>query len=258
VNDRAVTQQAMGSTALASTGMVSEHALCSVVRLHKAFGGIRAVWDVNFSVDRGQIVGLIGPNGSGKTTVMNMIAGYLRPDAGRVVFKGRQLAGLPANVIARLGIIRTWQDPRIIPELTTRQNIALGVLASGGSVDHSEELIATLLDDFALRSVEQQPTGLLPYGVQKIVALARSLAARPEMLLLDEPLAGLSAENRQHVIGAVQRFRRAGTVLIVDHSFGVIAELCDHVVVLDAGVVLTEGPPDMIATDPKVAEVYFG
>jgi len=232
--------------------------ICSVERLHKAFGGIRAVWDVSFSIKTHQIVGLIGPNGSGKTTVMNLIAGYLGSDAGNIYFKGRRISGLSANTIARIGLVRTWQDPRIVPDLTTRQNISLGMLACGGNVEDCGDLVSSLLDEFALRGVEHQPAGRLPYGTQKVVALARSLATQPEMLLLDEPLAGLSHEHRDQVIAAIRRFSFSGTVLIVDHSFGVIAQLCNHVVVLNTGSIISEGPPAVIAADPKVLEVYFG
>jgi ABC-type branched-subunit amino acid transport system ATPase component len=258
MTDDLVIRQPVQAATPRPTGPGLPEQICVMERLHKAFGGIRAVWDVSFSVDAGQVVGLIGPNGSGKTTVMNLIAGYLRPDAGEVVFRGRRLAGLPANAIARLGLVRTWQDPRIIPDLTTRQNIELGPLASGAPHDGADELITSLLEEFGLRDVAQRPAGVLSYGAQKVVAIARSLAAEPQMLLLDEPLAGLSAEQRDQVVAAVQRFRKSGTVLIVDHSFGVIAKLCDRVVVLNAGGLLTEGRPDAIAADPKVAEVYFG
>lgn len=233
-------------------------AICSVKRLYKAFGGIRAVWDLSFSVQHRQVVGLIGPNGSGKTTVMNLIAGYHRPDAGNVYFNNHRLTGLSAHEIARAGVVRTWQDPRTIPHLTVRQNVELGAFARGQRVEQEEDLINSLIDEFQLRTVEDQLVGSLPYGTLKIVALARSLAAKPKMLLLDEPLAGLSFEHRDCVIAAIQRFRGTGTVLIVDHSFGVIAQLCDRVLVLNTGNLLAEGRPSEIADDPRVAEVYFG
>jgi branched-chain amino acid transport system ATP-binding protein len=232
--------------------------ICSVERLHKAFGGIRAVWDLSFSIPHRQVIGLIGPNGSGKTTVMNLIAGYHRPDAGNVYFNNRRLTGLSAHEIARAGVIRTWQDPRTISHLTVRQNVELGAFACGGRAEQEEGLIDALIDEFQLRTVEHQLAGALPYGTLKIIALARSLAARPKMLLLDEPLAGLSSEHRDCVIAAVQHFRGKGAVLIVDHSFGVIAQLCDRVLVLNTGSLLAEGTPSEIAANPKVAEVYFG
>ena len=231
---------------------------CSVERLHKAFGGIRAVWDLTFSIQDRQVLGLIGPNGSGKTTVMNLIAGFHRPDAGDVYFNGRRLTGRAAYDIARLGLVRTWQDPRIIPHLTTRQNIELGAFASGNNNHSDETQINKLLQNFQLTTAEQQLVGTLPYGTQKIIALARTLAAKPRLLLLDEPLAGLSADHRNCVIEAVQQFRSTGAVLIVDHSFGVIAKLCDRVLVLNAGQLIAEGTPAEIEADPKVAEVYFG
>ena len=230
-----------------------------VERLHKSFGGIRAVWDVSFSVPFGRTVGLIGPNGSGKTTLLHLIAGYHRPDAGRIIYEGEDIAGISADQIARRGVVRTWQDPRIIPTLTVRENVGVGLLASGKAARRLHEADPDgLLEEFRLSDMGDVPAAKLSYGQQKLLAIARSLAASPKVLLLDEPLAGLSAPEREQVIAVVQRFRRDGTVLIVDHAFGVISRLCDHVIVLNTGTKLTEGPPALIAQDRTVIEVYFG
>jgi ABC-type branched-subunit amino acid transport system ATPase component len=244
----------MRSVAHASVA-VGDSAL-KVDRLHKAFGGVRAVWDVSFSVRRGQTVGLIGPNGSGKTTLLNLVAGHYRPDAGAVWSEGENLAGLSPQRIARKGVIRTWQDPRIIPEMTVAENVAIGRLARG--LRAKNEVVEHLLDSVGLLPQAGVIAAALPYGQQKLLALSRSLAAEPAILLLDEPLAGLSAVERELVIRLIEGFRQTGTVLLVDHAFGVVAQLCDHVVVLNSGAKLTEGIPGTIARDPAVIEVYFG
>jgi ABC-type branched-subunit amino acid transport system ATPase component len=249
----------MTMTRISSTTAASGSACLGIEirRLHKSFGGVRAVWDVSFTVPAGKTVGLIGPNGSGKTTLLNLLAGYYKPDAGEILYRGTDLAGLAPERIARAGVIRTWQDPRIVPDLTVAENIAIGALARGAAMPN-DAARRELLAESGLSAVANTPAGSLPYGQQKLVAIARSLAASPAVLLLDEPLAGLSAFERQHVVGLIERFRATGTVLLVDHAFGVIAQLCDHVVVLNTGTKLTEGPPTVISKDPSVIEVYFG
>ena len=225
--------------------------------LYKSFGGVRATQDVSIEVFEGEIVGLIGPNGSGKTTLLNMMAGFYRPDAGQILFRGQNITGLSANQIARLGIIRTWQDPRIVSALWVRQNIEIGGLASGNKGPEQARFVSELIEIFDLVEVEEQKAGLLSYGRQKIVALARSLAAKPEVLMLDEPLAGLSAPEQKQMVRYIREFQRTGSVVIVDHAFGVIMTLCDRVVVLNSGSKLAEGTPAEIASNKSVVEVYL-
>jgi ABC-type branched-subunit amino acid transport system ATPase component len=228
-----------------------------VKRVHKMFGGIRANWDISLDVYDHEIVGLIGPNGSGKTTLIHLIAGYFRADGGQILFNGEALQGLSPHEIARCGVIRTWQDPRIVPSFTVRDNVRLGHLANparlkdGPSVDE-------LLESFGLAKFADQSAENLSYGQQKVIALARALACAPKLLLLDEPLAGISLADRGKVVEHIRAFRKKGAILIVDHAFGVLAQLCDRVVVLDSGMKLVEGTPESVAADPKVIEVYFG
>lgn len=228
----------------------------SIRHLHKSFGGVRAVSGVDFSIRRNEVVGLIGPNGSGKTTLLNVLVGHYRADAGSVTLFGNEIAGLPAHQIARRGVIRTWQDPRIVPGLTARKNIMLGALARLGS-DATGEVNA-LLERFRLTNQADLLAENLPYGQQKMVSIARSLAASPAVLLLDEPLAGLSQIEIAFVLEIINAFRETGTVLIVDHAFGVISRLCDRIVVLNSGRKLIEGSPQEVAASPAVREVYFG
>jgi branched-chain amino acid transport system ATP-binding protein len=233
-----------------------------VSRLCKSFGGVQAVRDVSFSVQEHEIVGLIGPNGSGKTTVLNLIAGFHRPDAGDAVFFGNELIGLRPSQIAQLGLIRTWQDPRVVEHLTVGQNVSLGRLARDGWANSSgadrDGWLDRLLHLFALTDCADAPAGILPYGRQKILALARTFAAGPKLLLLDEPMAGLSQTEIKFVLDQVRAFKQHGAVLIVDHAFSSLSEVCDRLVVLNSGAKLFEGVPEEVAKDPAVMEVYFG
>lgn len=226
--------------------------------LFKSFGGVHATQNVSAHVKRGEIVGLIGPNGSGKTTLLNLLAGFYRPDAGRVMLHGEDVTGYAANQIARRGLIRSWQDPRVVGSLSVRRNIELGGLAAGKSGSEQDKFVAELIDKFGLSDVADKPAAAMPYGKQKVVALARALAARPSVLMLDEPLAGLSLPEQEQMVGYIREFSSGGSVVIVDHAFGVIVKLCERVVVLNSGCKLAEGKPDEIASDKSVAEVYLG
>jgi ABC-type branched-subunit amino acid transport system ATPase component len=226
--------------------------------LYKSFGGVKALENVSLRVLDREIFGLIGPNGSGKTTLLNLLAGFYRPDAGQVLLRGKSITGSSANQIARHGMLRCWQDPRVVPAMTIRDNVELGWIASGRFKGAPHDVVAGLLQKFGFVDVADEPAGMLSYGKQKIIALARSLAAQPRVLLLDEPLAGLSLPEQQEMIGYIRDFRSNGTVVIVDHAFGVIMKLCDRVMVLNAGRKLAEGTPTEIAANKAVAEVYLG
>lgn len=228
-----------------------------VKRVHKMFGGIRANWDISLDVYDNEIVGLIGPNGSGKTTLIHLIAGYFRADGGQIFFNGKALQGLSPHMIARCGVIRTWQDPRIVPSFTVRDNVMLGHIANAARLQDTAS-VDELLESFGLAQLANQNAENLSYGQQKVISLARAMACGPKLLLLDEPLAGISLADRGRVVELIRGFRRRGAILIVDHAFGVLAQLCDRVVVLDSGTKLVEGTPEVVARDPKVMEVYFG
>lgn len=231
----------------------------AVRSLYKSFGGIHAVAGVEFSACIGEIVGIIGPNGSGKTTLLNVLAGYYRADAGAIVLFGEDIVGLPANEVAQRGLLRTWQDPRVVEGMTVRQNTSLGLLARrGAKAASAAEKVDALLKEFHLDDCAHMIAGTLSYGQQKIVSIARTFAAEPTFLLLDEPLAGLSKTEVSFVFDIIRKFRSTGTVLIVDHAFGSLSRLCDRVIVLNSGRKLTEGSFSQVAEDPEVKEVYFG
>ncbi len=238
--------------------LTSTEAALEIRHLNKSFGGVKAVAGVGFSVGRGEIVGLIGPNGSGKTTLLNVIAGYYRADAGVASLFGTNIIGLSANQVADCGLLRTWQDPRIVDGMTVRDNVSLGQLARPGARSMNYQDIDKLLDKFHLSAEAELSASSLPYKRQKIVSIARTFAADPTVLLLDEPLAGLSKVDIDFIFDIIKDFSSTGTVLIVDHAFGIISRLCDRIVVLESGRKSFQGLPTQVASSEAVREVYFG
>lgn len=242
--------------------------------LSKRFGGLQAVRDVTLQLRRGQVTGIIGPNGAGKTTLFNLISGFLRPDAGEIVYQGRPITGLPPYRMAGLGIVRTFQDVRLFQRLTTLENVLLAfqhqmgehplrLFAQWRRVDAHERLHRQqgreLLRSVGLEHKARDLAENLSYGQQKRLAIARLLAAGAEMLLLDEPAAGLDPEAVPAMNGLVRWLIDAGkTVCLVEHNLDVVEEICDRVVCLDQGSVLVEGTPSDVLKNAKVVEAYLG
>ncbi len=240
--------------------------------LSKAFGGLLAVNGVSFELKRGEILGLIGPNGAGKSTTFNLITGVLAPSGGRVVFKGREVTGLPPEAIHRLGLARTFQHPHLFPELTVLENAALGAFARaragvltillGLHKKEEEALLATAYQ--ALRRVGLEGLALeraarLSAGQQRLLEIARALAASPELLLLDEPAAGLRAGEKRELARLLRRLSEEGvTLLLVEHDMDLVMGLVDRVVVMHYGEKLAEGSPQEVQRNPLVREAYLG
>ena len=247
--------------------------LLEIDGLSRSFGGLIAVADLRLAVQRGELLGLIGPNGAGKTTVFNLISGVIPPSRGRVVFKDAEITGRPAYAIVRLGLARTFQIPTLFSSFSTRDNIVLGAYphrrrrpldvlrARGAPIDDgtAQERATELLRFLRLDGARDEPVRNLPHGDQKKVELAVALACRPELLLLDEPFAGLSADEIEDMTGHIERLRREGmTFVVVEHNMRALMRLADRVCVLNFGQKIAEGTPREIAENPEVIRAYLG
>jgi branched-chain amino acid transport system permease protein len=222
----------------------------------KSFGGLRAVDRVSFEVARGQIVGIIGPNGSGKTTLLNLLSGALVPSSGTIRFGGIAIAGLKPHRIARLGLARTFQLVRVMPDLTVAENVAAAALFSAAPARATSR---ELLDLVGLAPMHDAPAGELTYIDQKRLELARALALAPQLVLLDEWLAGLNPSELETGIALIAKLRDRGiTIIMVEHVMDAIRALCGHCIVMNAGSVIARGVPDEVLSDPTVVTAYLG
>ncbi|WLB58625.1 branched-chain amino acid ABC transporter ATP-binding protein/permease [Bradyrhizobium japonicum] len=241
----------------AASARTMDAPLLGVEGVSKSFSGLRAVDDVSFTVAPGEIVGIIGPNGSGKTTLLNTLSGALRPSSGTIRLGGTVLNGLRAHQIARLGLARTFQLVRVMPDMTVAENVAAARLfsTSGGSDATGSEL----LDLVGLGAMHEAPAGDLTYIDQKRLELARALALQPRLVLLDEWLAGLNPSELETGIALIAKLRDRGlTIIMVEHVMDAIRALCGHCIVMNAGSVIARGAPDEVLTDPKVVAAYLG
>ncbi len=246
--------------------------LLQVEKARKQFGGVVAVNDVSFEVKSREIVALIGPNGAGKSTTFNLITGVLPATAGQVTVRGESVSGAPPQKVVKLGVARTFQHVKLVPDMTVLENVALGAHLRGSSgaiasmlrLDRADE--AKLLAE-AARQIERvglgdqmnQLAGSLSLGQQRIVEIARALCVDPMLLLLDEPAAGLRHMEKQQLAALLRQLREGGmSVLLVEHDMGFVMNLADRIVVLDFGTKIAEGTPAQIKTNPDVIKAYLG
>ena len=250
----------------------------SLLQLESAtiqFGGLIAVNSVSFSLEKGDLFGLIGPNGAGKTTCFNLITGVYRPTSGEIIFRDERITGTPSNKIAKKGICRTFQNIRLFKELSVLENVVVG-----GYLRHKTGLFSALayLPD-AIRETNQLKAEAmellkalnlghvahirsmdLSYGMQRRLEIARAMATRPELLLLDEPAAGMNPLEKDELLRMVKKIRdeHGMTVLLIEHDMRFVMNLCERIVVLDHGEEIAAGPPSAIRNDPKVIAAYLG
>ncbi len=235
--------------------------LLEVDGLTKTFGGLVAVGRVSFRVASGEVVGLLGPNGSGKTTLLNLIAGALRPDAGQVRLDDRDITTLPANARVRLGIARTFQLVRTLPKLSVLDNVLVGRLygREGSGLESARAQSLDLLDSVGLRDRAHFLASQLTLTDQKRVEVARALATRPKVLLLDEPLGGLNPTEVGAAVSLLRQVQSSGiTVVLVEHNVRAVRTLCDRLIVFNYGQMIVEGGPDDVLAHPAVIEAYLG
>jgi ABC-type branched-subunit amino acid transport system ATPase component len=241
-------------------------ALLRAENVTRRFGGIVAVNECSIAVQERSITGLIGPNGSGKTTLFNLITGVYRPHSGYVYLRGQRITGLQPSRICHLGLSRTFQITRLFWNLTVLENMIVPVRQVGfrpllgrGMYQHEQERALALLDRVGLTHLKDQPARKLSFGQQKLLEFASILMSSPDLVLLDEPAGGVNPTMIRFIMNLIRGLNRDGvTFLVVEHNMGVVMELCDHVLVMDQGQKIAEGPPHSIQSDPVVLDAYLG
>jgi branched-chain amino acid transport system ATP-binding protein len=241
-------------------------ALLETRKLTKAFGGLMAVLDVDFAVERGEIRAIIGPNGAGKTTFFNMIAGNLPPTRGQILFKGRDITSLPAHRRSLLGVGRSYQITNLFPNLSAFENLCVAAQsrATHYNMWRDGERLADvngraeeILRSINLEAKRETPAADLAHGEQRYLEIGIALATDPELLLLDEPTAGMSPEETGQTAAFIKRIAKDLTIILVEHDMEMVMGISDRITVLHYGEVLADGPPDAIRENPEVQRVYL-
>ena len=242
--------------------------ILAIEGLTKNFGGLRAVDALSFEVQEGKLTSVIGPNGAGKTTLFNLVTGMIRPDSGKVLFRGAEITHLPVHHIVRRGISRSFQIINLFNELTLYENVWLGVQSQQGhgpevlspadALQSVKEETERIIKEIGLAGREQTPVKLLSYGDRRILEITVSLTAKPSLLLLDEPTSGLMSEDRKRISDFLKDLSSRLTLLVVEHAMDVVLSISDHIVVMHQGRLLAQGTPEEIRADDKVQEAYLG
>ena len=250
-------------------------ALLEIANITKTFGGLKAISDVTFSLEKGRIVSIIGPNGAGKTTFFNTLTGIYQPDSGTINFNGKSLIGLRPDQIAACGIARTFQNIRLFPDMTVIENILVGMHvhlkqsalqillrlpAFRKEEQEAEKKAARLMEYVGLKRVENELAKNLPYGAQRRLEIGRALAADPMLLLLDEPAAGMNPQETEDVTQLFRDIRSelGITILLIEHDMRVVMRISEDICVMDYGEKIAQGPPEEIRRNTRVIEAYLG
>lgn len=248
--------------------MTQADIILSARGITKRFAGLVAVKDVDLDVRRGSIHAMIGPNGAGKTTCFNLLTKFLQPTAGTITLNGKDITNMAASDIARLGMVRSFQISAVFPRLTVLENVRVALQRRrGDSFDFwRSQTVLNQFDEEALRRIEEvglsdfshETAGELSYGRKRALEIATTLALEPEMLLLDEPMAGMAQEDIERISALIRRISANRTILMVEHNLSVVANLSDTITVLARGEVLAEGNYETVSKDPRVIDAYIG
>lgn len=234
-------------------------AILSVRSMTRSFGGLRAVAGVSFEMARGELLGIIGPNGAGKSTLFGMIAGQVKPDQGQIFLNQRLITGLSTEAVARMGLVKTFQVSRPFGSMTFLENAMIGPIAQGAALSEARALARKALDSVSLLAVADKPASWASTGQRKRLEIARALAMKPSVLLLDEPFGGVDLPSIEGLIKTLSDLRQSGlSLLVIEHNLQAVQRLCDRLIAMNLGEILVSGAPADVTSDARLINAYMG